>query len=299
MTAEIAMGPGCCTGRSSSRGGPRQDGPIADSTVEPPFRGCRGGAAAVATDRSLWRFGRGGGPRWGMLVAFVALGSTAIVTTLALLPAGNGKEQPPAARRLHRYAFAPIASTDEAFAATHPLTVAAEAPLRAQRTLLAELDQREGTPAIGGRGSWRTTVVAQPGVDVETAAARGQSYATLGPTVPLLTLRLGIGRRGTYLGNVVASGGERAMLELRIHDPESPGTRFRIAVHADDGRGGRPPVEVTPNWLARPVAAGRYRIPVQVADGGSRFLVGVRTVAPTGEEIAWTWASPIGVRRPW
>jgi hypothetical protein len=112
-------------------------------------------------------------------------------------------------------------------------------------------------------------------------------------------VRLGAGDRGAFSGGVVQTGAERAMVQLRIDDPEQVSAQFRISIVGDDGEGGTYPRDVTPRYLTRPVRKGTYRAWVDVPPRGGRYLVGVTVLDERNEPVAHAWSSPIAVERPW
>lgn len=179
------------------------------------------------------------------------------------------------------------------------IVVDARTGAEARARLLDALDGRRGAPPVAGGGEWRTIAMVRPGEDPSAAAAAGRTYVRSSRGALQLDVRLGAGDLGGFAGSVVATGALRAMIEVRVADPETIEARFRISIVQDDGRDGAPPRDVTPRYLARALPRGRYRAGLDVPETGARWIVGVVTLERGRETVAHAWASPIAIERPW
>jgi len=177
--------------------------------------------------------------------------------------------------------------------------LSAESVADARVRLLDALDARRGPTRLVGRGAWRTRVLRREGLSLESALHEGRTYACHGGGSLRLDVKLGAGDRGAYAGGVVETGALRGMVQVELEDPHTIDARFRISLLTDDGAGGEPFEDVTPSYLSRPVPRGVYRIPVDVPEGGGRYLVGVVTIDQADETVGHAWSSPIAVERPW
>jgi hypothetical protein len=207
--------------------------------------------------------------------------------------AGCGDDAPDGEADEARYLEVEAASVPEA------IVVDASSAAAGRTALLDALDDREGAPSVAGGGPWRTVAMVRAGESAEEAAREGRTYVRHGRGQLKLDVRLGAGDLGGFAGDVVSTGALRAMIEVRVADPETIEGRFRIVLVQDDGLGGVPPRDVTPRFLARALPRGRYRVPVEVPEPGARFVVGVTTLEAGREVVAQAWASPIAVLRPW
>lgn len=186
----------------------------------------------------------------------------------------------------------------EAASVPDPLRVDGS-PAETRLLLLDALDDRPGAPPLAGAGDWRTRVWVRGDEDATRAAERGRTYVVRGEGELQLDVRLGAGDRGGYMGEVVGTGAERAMIQIEVSDPATVGARFDIAIVADDGPGEAHPRDVTPRHLTRRVPGGTYRAWVDVPPRGGRYLASVAVHERGGEAVAWAWSSPIAVERPW
>lgn len=179
-----------------------------------------------------------------------------------------------------------------------PITVSGD-PAEARLLLLDALDDRDGAPSLVGANGWRTLVWVRGDGAAEEAAAAGRTYVLRGQSELRLDFRLGAGDRGGYMGEVVPTGAERAMVQLELSDPRTIGARFDIEIVADDGPGGTHPRDVTPGHLTRSVPGGTYRAWMDVPPRGGRYLVSVAVLDRSGEAVGHAWASPVAIERPW
>ncbi len=152
------------------------------------------------------------------------------------------------------------------------------------------------TPTWFGEDPWQAFAVVVGDQDVGEVVARGRTYVRNGGGLEL-DVRMGAGDRGAFMGGVLATGVERAMVQVRVMDPDTLGARFSIRVHALEGD--VRPRDATPGYLRRAVPRGTYRAWVDVPPRGGRYLVEVTTLDRGGEQVAQAWASPIAVERPW
>ena len=151
-------------------------------------------------------------------------------------------------------------------------------------------------PLVASEG--QTVAEVLPGETREHAVAEGRTYVRQGEGLQL-EVKLGAGRVGAFAGGLVATGAERGMIQVRVEDHLTLQARFRIRIHGLDlGHRGRT-VELTPEYLARPLPKGRYRAWVDVPPRGGRYLVEVVTVDREGATLSRAFASPIAVERPW
>ena len=134
------------------------------------------------------------------------------------------------------------------------------------------------------------------GDTIDRVVERGRTYVRHGGALRL-DVRAGAGDRGAFMGGVVETGAERAMIQVKLEDRETLGARFRIRVHrvVPQAR----PEDVTPAYLASPLPRGTYRAWVDVPPEGARFVVEVETTTQDQQVVARAWASPIGFERPW
>lgn len=183
-------------------------------------------------------------------------------------------------------------------AAERAIRVDGETAAIARVRLLDALDDADGALALVGGEGWETVAVVASGKTVDEAVASARTYVRNGGGLRL-DVRLGAGDRGAFSGGVVPTGAERAMIQVRLEDPDTLEARFRLAIYADDGPRGAPPRNVTPRYLARPLPRGTYRAGVDVPPRGGRFLVEAVTLDRRGHAVAYGWASPIAVERPW
>jgi len=169
----------------------------------------------------------------------------------------------------------------------------------ARVALLEALDARSGAPTLVGAGPWRTVAVVR-GAEVPADAARsGRTYVRWGRGAVRVEVKLAAATRGAFTGGVVETSATRALVQIRVEDPERPTDRFRLEIVGDDGRRRRPPGDVTPRYLAHAVPRGTYRAFVDVPDAGGRYLVHVVSTTERGDRTSDAWTSPIAVERPW
>ncbi len=168
-------------------------------------------------------------------------------------------------------------------------------PLAARARVLEAAGTRSINPTWLGAGPWQTVAVHRADIPPEQALAAGRTFIRQGGALHL-DARLGAGDRGTFMGGVAATGAERALLELRVEDPETLNARFVVRVHAVEGGRHR---DATPHYLRRAVPRGTYRVWLDVPPSGGRYLVEVRTVDRSGEVCGRAWSSPLAVERPW
>lgn len=174
--------------------------------------------------------------------------------------------------------------------------VGASALAEVRTAVMDATRSRALVPTFLGRDGWETVAVGPAESPLDDAIARGRTYARWGGQLRL-DVRAGAGDRGAFMGGVVETGAERAMVQVKLEDRETLGARFRIRVHRVRSRGR--PEDVTPPYLAQPVPRGTYRAWVDVPPEGARFVVEIETIRPDGAVVARAWASPFGVERPW
>lgn len=203
-----------------------------------------------------------------------------------------------------------LVGCSDSAATTEVSFVRAEAPASSEEQVRVDAESRaearvqalEGSanpgivPTLIGGGEWQTWTVGPTDREVGERVAAGRTYVRRGGALRL-DVRLGAGDRGAFMGGLCETGAERAMIEIELEDRETLGARFAIRVHEMAGPGASR--DVTPNYLMRPVARGEYRAWVDVPPRGARWVVEVRTLDREGAMIAWAFASPIEVRRPW
>lgn len=151
-------------------------------------------------------------------------------------------------------------------------------------------------PTFVGEGRWQALAAVTDASQVADAVARGRTFVRRGGGLQL-DVRMGAGDRGAFMGGVLATGAERAMIQVQMMDPDTLGARFVVRIHAFEGD--PRPRDATPRYLARAVPRGTYRAWVDVPPRGARYVVEVRTVDRDDDEVAWAWASPMAVERPW
>lgn len=168
-------------------------------------------------------------------------------------------------------------------------------PVAARAQVLEAAAEHDPTPTFLGAGPWETVAVHPEGRSARDAVAAGRTFLRQGGALRL-DVRLGAGDRGAFMGGVAATGAERALLEVRVEDPDTLGARFVLRVHAVEGGRHR---DATPRYLQRPVPRGTYRVWLDVPPAGGRYLVEVRTVDREGGVRGRAWSSPVAVERPW
>ncbi|MCA9612986.1 MAG: hypothetical protein H6721_21480 [Sandaracinus sp.] len=207
---------------------------------------------------------------------------------LLALAAACGRAEPPPELRFDVWPE-PVADDVSAFVGGSSLG-------EVRATIMDATSTAEIVPTFLGREGWETVVVIPAGDEREDTVERGRTYVRKGGALRL-DVRAGAGDRGAFMGGVVETGAERAMVQVKLEDRETLGARFRIRVHRVRARGR--PEDVTPPYLQQVVPRGTYRAWVDVPSEGARFVVEVETTKPDGAIVARAWASPIGVERPW
>ena len=180
-------------------------------------------------------------------------------------------------------------------------TVVVNAPSapEARAHLLSAVDAMPGTPNFVGEASWSTVAVLRAHEPDEDAPTTTRTFVRFGSGELQLDVRLGAGDRGAYAGGSFDSGLDRAMVEIRVEDPNTLGARFRLAIYVDERPGGAPPHDVTPRYLRSALPAGRYRAGLDVPARGARWVVGAVVVDREGRAVGHGWASAIALRRAW
>ncbi len=209
------------------------------------------------------------------------------VLVVLALGCGGGGDAPPA------LVFAEVPSPGEV---PDSATVDAEAPSEARAQVVEAARSGDVPPTFLGGGSWTTVAVGPRGRTPSRTLEIGRTFVRQGGA--RLDVRMGAGDRGTFMGGIVESGVDRAMIQVRLEDPTVVEARFAIRLYRFGGPTGRPD-EVTPTYLQRPVARGTYRAWVDVPARGGRFVVEAQTVDHDGNVIGRAWASPMEVRRAW
>ncbi|HJL25920.1 MAG: hypothetical protein CMN29_30260 [Sandaracinus sp.] len=214
---------------------------------------------------------------------------TALVLLLAALGCGEcDAEAPP---NLHFEAFPADLEVPAA------ARIDATAPSEARVQVLAATRRGEWPPTFVGANIWDGIVVVPEDAARRASLDAGRTYVRSGPGALRLDVRMGAGDRGAFMGGTLHAGAERAMLQIRVEDPQTLGARFQLRIHAveSDER----PRDATPPYLERPVPRGIYRAWVDIPARGGRYLVEVWTVDREGTVLGRAWASPIAVERPW
>jgi hypothetical protein len=190
-----------------------------------------------------------------------------------------------------RFETVPTSHDDEV-----AVRIGASSPVELRAEVVDATARREIVPTFLARGEWQAIAVLGEGDTIDRVVERGRTYVRHGGALRL-DVRAGAGDRGAFMGGVVETGAERAMIQVKLEDRETLGARFRIRVHrvVPQAR----PEDVTPAYLASPLPRGTYRAWVDVPPEGARFVVEVETTTQDQQVVARAWASPIGFERPW
>ncbi len=172
------------------------------------------------------------------------------------------------------------------------------APMTAH-TLRERLRKRAGdenaSNQVEAPAPWETVAVIPRGVTPAEAQENGRTYARSSGSLRL-DVRMGAGDRGAFMGGVLATGVTRAMVQVRMEDPDAVGCKFRLRIFASGEQGTR---DITPTHLRSLFGRGTYRAWVDAEGTGRTFFVEVQTVRRDGEVVAHAFSSLLRVRRPW
>lgn len=216
-------------------------------------------------------------------------GALGLVLASALLFALGCDERTPSSHV--RFETVPASHDDEV-----AVRIGASSLVELRAEVMEATGSREIVPTFLARGEWEAIAVLGEGDTIERVVERGRTFVRHGGSLRL-DVRAGAGDRGAFMGGVVETGAERAMIQVKLEDRETLGARFRIRVHRVTSRAR--PEDVTPAYLASPLPRGTYRAWVDVPPEGARFVVEVETTTQDQQVVARAWASPIGFERPW